>query len=285
LFKSTDGGETWREITRNPGLPQGVVGKISIAISGADSSRVYALIENENGGLFSSDDAGATWKLVNTGRNIRQRAFYYTHVFADPNQKDTVYALNTSAFRSIDGGGGGGNQQPFYPVGGNEDGYIAPDPKDLDVFFSGANNGSFITRLNRRTGELREVNPYPRFFSGENSASVVERWQWTFPIVFSPVDPNVLYTSSQHVWKTTNGGQTWEKISDDLTRHDPKTMQDSGGPITHDMNSPEIYGTVFALAPGKTDVNVIWAGSDDGIVHAPRAGGKSWTNVTPRDMP
>ena len=381
LFKSTDGGETWREITRNPGLPPGVVGKISLAISGADSNRVYALIENENGGLFSSDDAGATWKLVNAGRNIRQRAFYYTHVFADPNQKDTVYALNTSAFRSTDGGktlanigqgthgdhhdlwidpddskhvmigndgggaitydiaerpvmwtrqdypteqfyhvittrhapyhvcgaqqdnstmcvpstnglparggggGGGAVQQPFYPVGGNEDGYIAPDPKDLDVFFSGSNNGSFITRLNRRTGDLREVNPYPRFFSGENSASVVERWQWTFPIVFSPVDPNILFTSSQHVWKTTSGGQTWERISGDLTRHDPKTMQDSGGPITHDMNSPEIYATVFALAPGKTDVNVIWAGSDDSLVHVTRDGGKTWTNVTPKEMP
>jgi photosystem II stability/assembly factor-like uncharacterized protein len=380
LFKSTDGGETWREITRNPGLPQGLVGKITIGISGADSNRVYALIENENGGLFSSDDAGATWKLVNAGRNIRQRAFYYTHVFADPNNKDTVYALNTSAFRSVDGGktfaqigqgthgdhhdlwidpddsnhvvigndgggaitfdvtgrpvtwtrqdfpteqfyhvittrhapyhvcgaqqdnstlcvpstnglpgrgggGGGGNQQPFYPVGGNEDGYIAPDPKNLDVFFAGSNNGSFITRLDRRTGDLREVNPYPRFFSGENSASVVERWQWTFPIVFSPVDPNVLYTSSQHVWKTTNGGQTWDKISGDLTRHDPKTMQDSGGPITHDMNSPEIYATVFSLGPGKTDLNVIWAGSDDGLVHVTRDGGKNWTDVTPKDMP
>ena len=129
------------------------------------------------------------------------------------------------------------------------------------------------------------MNPYPRFFSGENSASVVERWQWTFPIIFSPVDPNVLYTSSQHVWKTTNQGQTWEKISGDLTRHDPKTMQDSGGPITHDMNSPEIYATVFALAPGKTDVNIIWAGSDDGLVHLTRDGGKNWTNITPKDMP
>jgi photosystem II stability/assembly factor-like uncharacterized protein len=377
LFKSTDGGETWREITRSPGLPPGMIGKITVGISGADSNRVYALVENENGGLFSSDDAGATWKLVNAGRNIRQRAFYYTHVFADPNNKDTVYALNTSAFRSVDGGktfanigqgthgdhhdlwidpddsrhvidgndgggaiaydiaerpvgwtrqefpteqfyhvittkhapyhvcgaqqdnstlcvpstnglpgrGGGGGLQPFYPVGGNEDGYIAPDPKDLNVFFAGSNNGSFITRLDRRSGDLREVNPYPRFFSGENSASVVERWQWTFPIIFSPVDPNILYTSSQHVWKTTNSGQTWEKISGDLTRHDPKTMQDSGGPITHDMNSPEIYATVFALAPGKTDVNVIWAGSDDGVVHVTRDGGKNWTNVTPKDMP
>ena len=378
FFKSTDGGETWSEITRNPGLPAGMIGKIGIALTAADSNRVYALVENENGGLYSSDDAGATWKMVNAGRNIRQRAFYYTHVFADPNNKDIVYALNTSAFRSTDGGktfanmgngthgdhhdlwidpddsqhvvlgndgggavtfnvgagpqrswsdqgfpteqfyhvittkhvpyhvcgaqqdnstlcvpstnglaGRGGQRQvePFYPVGGNEDGYIAPDPKDTDVFFSGSNNGSFITRLNRRTGELREVNPYPRFFSGENSASVVERWQWTFPIVFSPVDPNILYTSSQHVWKTTNAGQTWDKISGDLTRHDPKTMQDSGGPITHDMNSPEIYATVFSLAPGRTDVNLIWAGSDDGIVSVTRDGGKNWATVTPKDMP
>ena len=378
FFKSTDGGETWREITRNPGLPPGLIGKIGIALTAADSNRIYALVENEAGGLYSSDDAGATWKMINAGRNIRQRAFYYTHVFADHNNKDVVYALNTSAFRSTDAGktfanmgngthgdhhdlwidpddaahvvlgndgggavtfnvgagaqrswsgqefpteqfyhvittkhvpyhvcgaqqdnstlcvpstnglpGRGGQRQvePFYQVGGNEDGYIAPDPKDTDVFFSGSNNGSFITRLNRRTGELREVNPYPRFFSGESSASVVERWQWTFPIVFSPVDPNILYTSSQHVWRTTNQGQTWEKISGDLTRHDPKTMQDSGGPITHDMNSPEIYATVFALAPGKTDVNVIWAGSDDGLVHLTRDAGKTWTNITPKEMP
>jgi len=383
FFKSTDGGETWREITRNPGLPQGLVGKISVAISGADSNRIYALIENENGGLFSSDDAGATWKLVNTNRSIRQRAFYYTHVFADANNKDIVYALNTSAFRSTDGGktlaeigqtthgdhhdlwidpndsehvvlgndgggavtynvsspqrswsgqgfpteqfyhvittrhmpfhvcgaqqdnstlcipsnngmpgrggGGGGNAgrdtEAFYAVGGGEPGYIAPDPKDVEVFYAGANNGAFLTRFNRRTGELREVGPYPRFFSGEPSSAVVERWQWTYPIIFSPVDPNVLYTSSQHVWKTTNGGQTWDKISGDLTRHDPKTMQESGGPITHDMNSPEMYATVFSLAPGKTDVNVIWAGSDDGLVHVTRDGGKTWTNVTPKDMP
>ena len=384
LFKSTDGGETWKEITRNPGLPQGLVGKIGIGVSGADSNRVYALIENEHGGLYSSDDAGATWKLVNEGRNIRQRAFYYTHVFADPNNKDTVYMLNTSAFRSTDGGktlaqigagthgdhhdlwidpdnsehvaiandGGGaitfnvasakrtwspedfptgqfyhvvttrhvpyhvcGSQQdnstlcvpsdtgeggrgvvagggfgrippvPPYQVGGGEPGYIAPDPKDPDIYYAGTNNGGFITRLNRRTGELKEVGAYPRFFSGEPSSAVKERWQWTYPVIFSYVDPHVLYTSSQHVWKSTNGGDAWEQISGDLTRHDPKTMGESGGPITHDMNSPEIYATVFSLAPGKTDINVIWAGSDDGVVHVTRDGGKNWANVTPKDMP
>jgi len=122
-------------------------------------------------------------------------------------------------------------------------------------------------------------------FQGEPSSDVKERWQWTYPIIFSPVDSNVLYTSSQHVWKTTSGGQNWTKISPDLTRHDPKTMGPSGGPITHDMNSPEIYAVVFALGPGKKNVNVIWAGSDDGLMHVTRNGGQTWTNVTPKDMP
>ena len=378
LFKSTDGGDTWTDITRNSGMPSGVIGRIGIAISGADSTRLYALVENENGGLFLSDDAGATWKLANADRNIRQRAFYYTHVSADPVAKDTVYLLNVTAYRSTDAGktltavgagthsdhhdlwidpddpkhlvlgndgggtvsmagggqawtaedyptpqfyhasttrhlpyhvcgaqqdgstvcvptdpppagrgGGGGRGAPpaLYSPGGSESGDIAPDPKDVDVFFAGGNNGSFLVRLNRKTGESREVNPYPRMFSGEPSSALVERWQWTYPIIFSPVDPDVLYTSSQHLWKTTNAGQTWERISGDLTRHDPKTMGESGGPITKDMNSPEVYGTIFAIGPGKRDVNIIWAGSDDGLVHVTRDGGKNWANVTPPGMP
>jgi photosystem II stability/assembly factor-like uncharacterized protein len=379
LFKSTDGGETWTEITRNRGLPAGMVGRIGVAV-GADGRRVYALVENENGGLFSSDDAGATWTLVNANRSIRQRAFYYTHITADTKNRDVVYALNTSLFKSTDGGktltnvgggthgdhhdlwvdpddpqhlvngndgggavsyaggsgtwsdqefptaqfyhvattnhvpfhlcgsqqdnstacvasgggfggrggGGGGGRgggNPLYTVGGGEPGYIAPDPKDIDVFYGGTNNGGFLTRFNRRTGQMREVNPYPRMFQGEPASLVKERWQWTYPIIFSPVDPNVLYTSSQHVWKTTTGGQSWDRISPDLTKHDPKTMGHSGGPITGDMNGPEIYAVVFALAPGKRNVNVIWAGSDDGLVHVTRDGGRNWANVTPRDMP
>ena len=129
--------------------------------------------------------------------------------------------------------------------------YIAPDPKDLDVFFAGGNNGSFLVYTNRRTGESREVHPYPRMFSGEPSSAWSSACSGPIPIVFSPVDPNVLYTASQHVWKTTNGGTDWERISGDLTRHDPKTMGQSGGPITHDMNGPEVYATVFALAPAR----------------------------------
>jgi photosystem II stability/assembly factor-like uncharacterized protein len=387
LFKSTDGGETWTEITRNPGLPAGVIGRIGVSVSGGDSNRVYALVENENGGLFASDDAGATWRLVNQDRNIRQRAFYYTHVMADTKNRDTVYMLNVSAYRSSDGGktmsnlgggthgdfhdlwidpdnpqhlvigndgggavsmaggsgwsaqdfptaqyyhvittkhipyhvcgaqqdgstvclpneagggggrggrGGGGAGGPgrgaipdtaMYSPGGSEPGYVAPDPKDVDVFFAGGNNGSFLVRTNRRTGQSREVHPYPRMFSGEPASAIPERVQWTFPIVFSPVDPNVLFTGTQHVWKTTNGGQDWTRISDDLTRHDPKTLGHSGGPITGDMNGPEVYATVFTIAPSKMNVNVIWAGSDDGKVQVTQNGGKTWADVTPKEMP
>lgn len=383
LFKSTDGGDTWTDLTHAKGLPMGIVGKIDVAVSPANSNRVYALVENEKGGLFRSDDAGATWTKVNENRNIRQRAFYYTHVFADPKNQDELYALNTSAFRSTDAGkslqnvgggthgdyhdmwidpddsqhlmvandGGGaismnGGREwsaqdfptgqfyhivataniPYYVCGsqqdsnemcvstaqaggfgrgfggggrgrgaapdqfspaGAEDGYIAPDPLDPDVFYSGtnANGGGFLTKDNRRTGERREVSPYPRMFSGEESAVLKERWQWTYPILFSPVNPHILYASSQHLFMTTNGGDSWTRISPDLTRHDPKTMGPSGGPITRDMNGPEVYAVIFSIGPSKRTTNVIWTGSDDGIISVTKNGGKAWSNVTPKDMP
>ncbi len=392
LYKSTDGGETWTEITRHPGLPAtGVVGRIGVSVSGADSRRVYALVEHANGGLFRSEDAGATWAMINDNRSIRQRAFYYTHVIADPRNADVVYLENTSLFRSTDGGktlrsvgdgthgdfhdlwidpddparlvvandGGGavstntagkwtdqdfpteqfyhaittkhvpfhvcGSQQdnstlctPFdwnrtafglgsggrrggsadstrditaggmavsYEAGGGEPGYIAPDPRDPDIFYSGTNNGAYVDKFNRRLGTSREVNPYPWFYSGEPAKDIKERWQWTFPIIFSPVDHQTLYVSSQRLWATRDGGKTWARLSGDLTRHDPKTLEKSGGPITGDMNGPEVYATIFSVGPSKRDINVIWTGSDDGLVHVTRDGGKTWTNVTPPEMP
>lgn len=393
MFKSTDGGETWTEITRAKGLPSGVVGRIGIAVSAANSNRVYALIENDNGGLFKSDDAGASWTLVNDNRSIRQRAFYYTHVFADQKNADVVYLQNTSMYRSTDGGktlgnvgngthgdfhdlwidpddpthlvvandgggavsvatggnwtaqdfpteqfyhvvttkhmpfhvcgsqqdnstlcipsdwnlnqgfgrggrGGGSGAAPTgyvdptaggvaesYPVGGGEPGYIAPDPLDPDIFYSGTNNGRYVDKYNRRTGMSREVNPYPWFYSGEPSKDIKERWQWTFPILFSPLNPKMLFVSSQRLWRTMDGGRTWQRLSGDLTRHAPETFEKSGGPITGDMNGPEVYGTIFSVGPSKRDVNVIWTGSDDGLIHVTRDAGKTWTNVTPKDMP
>jgi photosystem II stability/assembly factor-like uncharacterized protein len=117
------------------------------------------------------------------------------------------------------------------------------------------------------------------------ASALKERWQWTFPIVFSPHDANVLYTSSQHLWKTTNDGQSWERISPDLTRADPKTLGDSGGPITKDQNGPEIYGTIFTIAPSRLEATTIWTGSDDGLTYITRDGGKKWENITPPGLP
>ena len=371
LFKSTDGGDTWSEITKNTGLPSGIWGKVGVSVSPADGNRVYALIENAKGGLYVSDDAGATWKLINENRNLRQRAFYYTRLLADPKDKDTVYVLNVQFFKSTDGGkttttirpphgdnhdlwisssdnqrmvqanDGGGNvsvnagrtwtdqdyptgqfynvfttrhvpyhicgaQQDnstacvgsqanpgagegslppiFYAVGGGESGYIAPDPNDLNVFYAGS-YGGFLSRLDRETGQQRAVNIYPNNPMGYSSIDIKERFQWTYPIVFSPVDGKTLYASSQYLWRTTTEGQSWEKISPNLTRSDPKTLEASGGPITKDQTGVETYAVIFTIAPSRQDVNTIWTGSDDGWVHVTRDGGKSWDKVTPPDLP
>jgi len=177
-----------------------------------------------------------------------------------------------------------GNKSWFYEVGGGESGYIAPHPTNPDLFYAGS-QGALLTRYDRSNGQERDIQVYPRFFSGEPASSLPERWQWTYPIVFSPLDPSILYTCSQHVWKTTNDGQSWDKISPDLTFADPETLGPTGGIITKDMNGPEIYATVFALAPSFHDIQTLWAGSDDGRIHITRNGGKSWIEITPKDLP
>jgi photosystem II stability/assembly factor-like uncharacterized protein len=377
LFKSVNGGLTWTELTRKPGLPKGPIGKIGVVVSPADSKRVWAIVESNDGGLYRSDDGGLNWKLVNNERKLRQRAFYYSRIVADPKDRNGIYGLNVGFYKSSDGGvkfdktitlphgdnhdlwidptdpmrlaqanDGGGtisinggkawtdedfataqlyhitvtNDFPYhvagaqqdnstvavpsegwkhmgvrtnsiksgmgyaYAVGGGESGYIAQDPQRPDVFYAGS-QGALLTRIDRSTGQTRDVQVYPRFFSGEEAKVLPERWQWTYPIVFSPIDPNRLYTCSQHVWMTTNEGQNWDKISPDLTYADTATLGVSGGVITRDMNGPEIYGTVFALAPSFHDVNTLWAGSDDGLVHVTTNNGKNWENITPKDMP
>lgn len=142
LFKSTDGGDYWTEITRNPGLPKGVIGKIGVSVSGTDSNRVYAIIEAAEGGLFVSDDAGATWTRVSEDPRLRQRAFYYTRIYADPRGRDIVYVLNTGMYRSTDGG------KTFTtirtPHGDNHDLWIAPnDPRRMIESNDGGGNVSF----------------------------------------------------------------------------------------------------------------------------------------------
>ena len=372
LYKSTDGGDTWKDITRNPGLPAGIDGKIGVAIS-ADSTRIYAIVENENGGIFRSEDGGATWAKVSDDRNVRQRAFYYSRLTTDPKNKDVVYVTNVRFYRSADGGktfkaiqqphgdnhdlwidpenprrmveandGGGtvsvdygetwtaenfataqlyhvatttdvpyqvcGAQQDnttvcvaskggrnfhnpmepqgqwMYAVGGGESGYIAPDPTDPNIFFAGS-QGAMLTRYDRRYGQERDVQPYPFFFSGQSASTLKERWQWTFPIVFDPLASKTLYCSSQHLFKTTDGGSSWTIISPDLTLADPKTLGDSGGPITKDQNGPEIYATIFSIAPSRLEEGTIWTGSDDGVAFITRDAGKNWTKITPEGLP
>jgi photosystem II stability/assembly factor-like uncharacterized protein len=373
LWKSTDGGDTWTDLTNNPGMPAPPIGKIGVTVSPADSNRVWAIVEANEGGVFRSDDGGKTWERTNDERKLRQRAFYYSRIYADPWDKETVYCLNTGFYKSTDGGktfgttievphgdnhdlwidpnnpdrminsndGGanvsinqgkswteqdyittqlyhvmatsdvpyhvagaqqdnstiampsdgwehmqarGPNHGWYYAVGGGESGWITQHPVNKDIFYAGS-QGALLTRYDRSNGQSRDIQVYPRFFSGEPASALPERWQWTFPIMFAPQDPNVMYTCSQHVWKTTNDGQTWEKISPDLTYADPSTLDKTGGIITMDMNGPEIYATVFALAPSFHDINTIWAGSDDGKINITRDGGKSWTDITPKDLP
>lgn len=373
LFKSVDGGDNWIELTKNPGMPEGPIGKIGVTVSPADPMRVWAIVEANEGGVFRSDDGGWTWTRTNSERKLRQRAFYYSRIYADPWDKDVVYCLNTGLYKSTDGGvnfdqtirvphgdnhdlwidpnnpmrmingnDGGGNvsinggktwteqdyvttqfyhvmttsdvpyhvagaQQDnstlampsdgwghrqargpnhgwYYAVGGGESGWITQHPTKPDIFYAGS-QGALLTRYDRSNGQIRDIQVYPRFFSGEPADALPERWQWTFPIMFAPQDPNIMYTCSQHVWKTTNDGQSWERISPDLTYADPETLGKTGGIITMDMNGPEIYATVFALAPSFHDINTIWAGSDDGKIHITRNGGKKWEDITPPNLP
>lgn len=369
LWKSTDGGTTWNDLTKNPGMPELPIGKIGITVSPVDNKRLWAIIEANEGGVYRSDDAGGTWKKMNEDNKLRQRAFYFSRIYADPVDRETVYCLNVDFWKSTDGGlkferirgrhndrhdlwidpkdpqrmiladdGGasvsvnGGktwteqdyatsqfyhvtttNHVPYmvagaqqdnstiaiqnsgfnaanilgewgYWVGGGESGYIASDPKNPNIFYAGSQEG-LLTRVDVTNMQYRDVQVYPRIFSGEPSSALPQRFQWTFPIVFSPKDSRMLFTCSQHVWLTKNEGQSWEKISPDLTYADPATLGVSGGIITKDMNGPEIYATVFALAPSHHDINTIWAGSDDGKMHITRDGGKNWINITPKELP
>jgi photosystem II stability/assembly factor-like uncharacterized protein len=369
IFKSTDGGDTWTEITRNPGLPRGTIGIVGITVSPANSDRLWAIVEAEDGGVFRSDNGGRSWTKTNDQRNLRQRAWYYSRIYADPKNAEEVYVLNTGFYRSNDGGrtftgigvphgdnhdlwiapsdpdrmiesnDGGANvsfnggrswstegNQPtaqfyrvavdndfpyhiygaqqdnttvriasrtnengittsdWYEVGGGESGWIAPLPKDSEVVFAGSYDG-LITRYDHRTGQLRDVNPYPNNPMGWGAAEIKHRFQWNFPLVFSPNDSSTLYSASQFLFKSTNEGQSWQIISPDLTRDDKSKQGPSGGPITKDNTSIEYYDTIFTVMESPVQAGTIWVGTDDGLVQVTRDGGKNWAKVTPpKDM-
>jgi photosystem II stability/assembly factor-like uncharacterized protein len=369
LFKSTDGGDHWTDISRSPGLPRGVLGRIGVTVSPANPERVWAIVEAADGGVFRSDNGGRNWTKVNEQSILRQRAWYYSHIFADPQNVDTVYALNVGMYKSIDGGrtwaamrpphgdnhdlwiapdnpqrmiesndggatitidggrtwstvmnqptaqfyrvaldndfpyniygaqqdnstvrtasrtaGFGITEHDWYDVGGGESGWIAPDPQNSQIVYAGSYDG-LITRQDHRTGQSRDINAWPDNTMGYGVEAMKYRFQWSYPIAFSPHDPKTLYIGANVLLKTTNEGQSWEAISPDLTRNDKSKMRTSGGPITQDNTSIEYYCTIFTFMESPVTKGVIWVGSDDGLVHVTRDGGKNWSNVTPKDMP
>jgi len=369
LFKSVDGGSNWTEISRKKGLPQGVLGKIGVTVTPAQPERVWAIVEAEDGGVFRSDDGGETWQRVNEERRLRQRAWYYSRVYADPLDAETVYVLNTGFYRSTDGGkaytairvphgdnhdlwidpgnprrminsnDGGANvsmngglswtaqdNQPtaqfyhvavddrfpywvygaqqdnstvriasrtdgygitasdWHSVGGGESGFVVPRPGNPDIVYAGSYSG-IITRWDARTHQERIITAWPENPMGAGADVLRYRYQWTAPIVVSRHNPDVLYHAAQVLFKTTNEGQSWEVISPDLTTNDKDKQRSSGGPITKDNTGVEYYCTIFALAESFQDPDILWVGTDDGLVHLTRDGGKSWENITPRELP
>jgi len=368
IWKSTDGGAKWTDLSKTAkGLPAGVLGKIGLAVSPAKPSRVWAIIEHDSGGVYRSDDAGATWSYINRDRKLRQRAWYYSNLAADPKDTNVVYALNVGFYRSRDGGktfpefinvphgdnhdlwiapddpmrmveandGGatvstnGGktwtdeeyataqmyhvdtnNDYPYMicgaqqdnstlcgpsrgegrvgiadwkDAGGGESGYVTPHPTKPHIVFAGS-YGGLLTRKDMRTGFTRDVTVYPINPMGYSSKDIKVRFQWTFPIVFSRHNPNVLYAAGSRLFRSTDEGESWTPVSPELARRDPKTMEASGGPITKDQTGVETYALIFAFDESPVTPGVLWVGTDDGLVWLSRNNGTNWVNVTPPDI-
>ena len=360
LFKSTDGGTTWKQLTKGlPTVEQGL-GRIGFGIAPSDPRRIYANVDAPQlGGVYRSDDAGESWQRVNSETRVWGRGSDFAEVKADPKNKDIVYAANTSTYKSTDGGvtfhawkgapGGddyhtvwinpddpnivllatdqgatitvnGGrtwsswynqptaqfyhvitdNQFPYWVYSGQQEsgsvgiasrgdngaitfrdwrtvgleeyGYAAPDPLNPNFIYGGK-----LTRFDMTTGQVQNIAP-------EAVRSGKYRFLRTAPVIFSPADPHVLYYAGNVIFKTTNGGMSWEIISPDLSREQPEVPASIGVYRTPDLAKMARRGVIYTLAPSPKDINTIWAGTDDGLIHVTRDGGKTWTNVTPPDL-
>ena len=367
LYVSRDGGDSWTQLDgqeKGKGLPEGVWGKIGVAVAPSDGRRVYALIEAEQGGLFRSDNGGDTWERMSASRLIRQRPWYYSTMTVHPVNPEEIWFPQVSFVKSIDGGktlnfvkikgwdshdiwidpknpkrmiigsdagvdvttdggehwlgcalplgqfyhvsvdnsvpfnvagalqdigtaqgpsnsltGAGIRNVDWHGVGGGEAGWIVSDPTDPNIVYAGE-YGGYISRYDYRIGQTHNVSIYPEVPSGHGAEDMTYRFQWTAPIAVSPHDPKVIYHGGNVLFKTADGGQTWTPISGDLTRNDRSKQQWSGGPITGDNTGVETYCTIFAVAESPLQRDLIWAGSDDGLIHVTRDGGKTWKNVT-----
>ncbi len=367
LWKTTDGGDNWHSISENEGMPKPPLGISGISVSQSNPDNLYAIIEAADGGVFRSTDSGETWKRVNTERKLRQRAWYYTRIQADPVDEDVVYVMNVRFHKSKDGGktfekistphgdnhdlwidpndpkrmveanDGGANisydggenwsvqsNQPtaqmyrvstdnafpyrllggqqdnsairirsrsafnsaigtrdWEPTAGGESGHVVARPDNPDIVYGGS-YGGYLIRYDHGDGDTRAINVWPDNPMGWGAAELKYRFNWNFPLMISPHDPDTLYAAANVLFKTIDEGQTWQAISPDLTRNIKEKQASSGGPITQDNTSVEYYGTIFAIAESPSEKGVIWTGSDDGLVHISRDGGQNWEDVTPR---
>jgi photosystem II stability/assembly factor-like uncharacterized protein len=365
LWKSTDGGETWTNLSAKKGMPKGTWGIVGVAVAASNPDKVFAIIENANGGLYVSNDGGENWTLQSSDNNIRQRAWYYSKIFVDPKNDNLVYCLNVEFMRSRDGGktfqpvatphgdhhdlwidpedgnrmiigddggaqvsfdgaanwstmhnqptaqfyristdnaypyrvlgaqqdnstvrirsrtlGAGITERDWDPTAGAESGYVVADPLNPDVVYGG-NYGGYLSRLDHKTGENRAINVWPDNPMGAGADVQKYRFQWNFPVFFSPHNPKRLYACGNQLFVTENEGQSWETLSPDLTTNDKSRQLSSGGPITKDNTSVEYYCTIFTATESSLEKDLLWAGSDDGLIHVSKDGGKHWENVTP----
>lgn len=369
LWKSTDAGQTWKNISNKKGLPKDTLGIICFAIAPSNPDKVYAMIESRTGGLFLSEDAGETWEKRSSDANITQRFWYFSRIAVDPKNENVVYAPNVRFHKSTDGGktfkqirtahadhhgiwidpengqrmviaddGGaqvsmnGGdswstymnqptaqfyrvstdnhfpyrilgcqqdnssmriasrtyhgdiNQQDWERSAGFESGHIVANPTNPEIVYGG-NYGGYLSRYNHTTKENRTVSVWPVSPIGAGADVLKYRFQWNFPIFFSPHNPKKLYAAGNELFVSTNEGQSWKSISPDLTTNDKSKQKASGGAITKDNSGVEYYCTIFAAAESPVQEGVIWSGSDDGLVHITKNGGNTWDDVTPRNMP
>ena len=375
LYKTTDGGDHWTNISHNPGFPQGILGKIGVSIANSQPSRVYAVVEARHGGLFRSDDSGATWHLMNANRSFLYMAFWYMHVIADPQDPNTVYVPQVTMWKPTDGGhtlkpveyehgdnhalwidptnsrrmiegndGGaivtlnGGDswstemnqpteeifkmavddQYPYrvygtpmdndavscpsetmgpaiewkdcYTVGSAESGFISPQAGHPDIVVAGAvgsseGGGGNLYQYNVRTGQQRMITVWPEDQYQSPEIDVKYRFYFTFPVLFSPHDPNTLYAAAQYVFRSTDLGTSWQVISPDLTHDDKSLMMHLDGPISSQKLSSQYISTIYSLAESPLQAGELWAGSDDGSVHYSPDGGKTWVDRSPKDLP
>jgi len=319
LFRSLDGGKTWNRINKERKLRQRAWYYSKVIADTKDENKVYVL----NVQFHKSIDGGRTFSSISTphgdhhdlwiapgdsdrmviaddgGGQVtynggKSWSSYHTSATAQIYQVITdnqfpylIYGAqqdnSTFAIKSRSNGFGI-SEDDWWRVAGGESGYIAPDPEDPDVTYGGSYGGYF----NKYDAELNlsdRIDVWPDNPMGWGAKDLKYRFQWTFPIVISPHNPDVLYATSQYVHRSTDEGMSWETISADLTRNDKSKQDESGGPITKDDTSVEYYNTIFSFVESPVQPGVLWAGADDGLIHVSRDNGQTWNNVTPDGLP